>query len=154
MDKDHFESKIYFRDPMTTNLNSFRGARRSLLPRRRHCHRQQCCPSTGTQLGETRAHDTAAAYATRCREMFASRTRHHPGLPCPCRVPVHLPVPALLSRTNLRAARGAAGGRAGDPGQVVVDHELLVRSRAASCLYMLQGLLGDCACSRAQLITQ
>jgi hypothetical protein len=24
MDKDHFESKIYFRDPMTTNLNSFR----------------------------------------------------------------------------------------------------------------------------------
>ena len=32
MDKDHFESKIYFRDPMTTNLNSFRGARRRLLP--------------------------------------------------------------------------------------------------------------------------
>ena len=26
MDRDHFEDKVYFRDPITTNLNSFRGA--------------------------------------------------------------------------------------------------------------------------------
>ncbi len=26
MDRDHFEDNIYFRDPITTNLNSFRGA--------------------------------------------------------------------------------------------------------------------------------
>jgi hypothetical protein len=31
MDKDHFESNIYFRDPMTTNLNFFRGAHHCLL---------------------------------------------------------------------------------------------------------------------------
>ena len=25
MDRRHFEDKVYFRDPITTNLNSFRG---------------------------------------------------------------------------------------------------------------------------------
>ena len=47
MDKDHFESKIYFRDPMTTNLNSFRGACRRLLPPCRHCPRLQFFVATG-----------------------------------------------------------------------------------------------------------
>ena len=39
MDKDHFESKIYFRDPMTTNLNSFRGACYCLQVPCRRCRR-------------------------------------------------------------------------------------------------------------------
>ena len=31
MDRDHFEDTTYFRDPITTNLNSFRGARVMML---------------------------------------------------------------------------------------------------------------------------
>lgn len=75
MDKDHFESNIYFRDPMTTNLNSFRGGRR--------CQLLAPCCQLGVSWLTTRKCDTAVAHAThRCARLHPE-TKCDPGLPCP-----------------------------------------------------------------------